>query len=614
MATVTPPTITPLPAPPDPNNRATFNTLAYPWSVAQGVLATQVGAVATNVKANADDAATSTTAANISKLAADADAVATAADRVQTGSDRTQTGLDRTAAAASAASAAAIAGAFVGTSTSSLLIATGSKTFATQTGEQYTAGVFLSAVSAANTANYMFGQVTSYNSATGALALNVQVIGGSGTFADWNISLVGARGAQGPAGTFGGVATSTADMLTGAAIASAATINLDTATGNRVHITGTTTITTVTLTRGPRTVIFDGVLTLTHSATANNLPGLASITTAAGDRAIYESDGTTVYCVSYIKANGTAAVVSVQPGGVYLNKLVTQSSTSFVVPANVFKIRAYAGGKGGNGFGGTAPAGAGSGGGFAFGDIATTPGESLTIDITAGVAKVSRGATDLLIANPGNAGSSTVNVAGGTASINGAITNGAAYAGGIGLFDASGYPGGGSAGSLLGAGFSGGAGGGNGGGGGGIGGVGLLAGGGTGGAATAAGPGGAGGPSVASSPMQQGPGRVIPFADLLLAPCIAAAAATNAAGTVVAGGPGAGGHAGTANGAPGGFGGGGGGGGNDFRGGQGGELGGGGGAGGGVIGAGGGSLACGGAGAGRITGGVGGPATVWIFY
>jgi hypothetical protein len=99
-----------------------------------------------------------------------------------------------------------------------------------------------------------------------------------------------------------------ADTLTGAAIASAATVDLDTATGNRVHITGTTTITAVTLTRGPRTVIFDDILTLTHHATTNNLPGAANITTAAGDRAIYESDGTTVYCVSYVPVSGKAVV------------------------------------------------------------------------------------------------------------------------------------------------------------------------------------------------------------------------------------------------------------------------------------------------------------------
>ena len=56
MPVVAPPTITALPSPPDPNNRGTFNALAYPWSVAQGVFATQVGAVAANVAANATDA------------------------------------------------------------------------------------------------------------------------------------------------------------------------------------------------------------------------------------------------------------------------------------------------------------------------------------------------------------------------------------------------------------------------------------------------------------------------------------------------------------------------------------------------------------------------------
>lgn len=114
------------------------------------------------------------------------------------------------------------------------------------------------------------------------------------------------------------------DINTGTAIASASTINLNTATGNRVHITGTTAITAVTLTRGPRTVIFDGVLTLTHNATTNNLPGAANITTAAGDRAIYEGDGTTVYCVNYIKASGTAVAPS---GGITTTETITGNTT-----------------------------------------------------------------------------------------------------------------------------------------------------------------------------------------------------------------------------------------------------------------------------------------------
>ena len=115
-----------------------------------------------------------------------------------------------------------------------------------------------------------------------------------------NITLV-----AGLVSAFGGTASATVDLLTGANIASAATINLDTATGNRVHVTGVTTITAVTLTRGPRTVIFDGALTLTRHATNNCLPGGLNITTAAGDVAIYESDGTTVRCVSYMRADGT---------------------------------------------------------------------------------------------------------------------------------------------------------------------------------------------------------------------------------------------------------------------------------------------------------------------
>lgn len=119
----------------------------------------------------------------------------TAADAIATAADRVQTGLDRTAAAASAASAAAIAGAFVGTSTTSLSIGSGSKTFTTQTGEQYTSGIWMTAVSQANPANFMFGQVTSYISTT--LVLDVQLVGGSGTHADWNLSLAGPRGADG---------------------------------------------------------------------------------------------------------------------------------------------------------------------------------------------------------------------------------------------------------------------------------------------------------------------------------------------------------------------------------------------------------------------------------
>lgn len=94
MAT-SPPSITALPSPPDPNNRATFNALAYPWSVAQQTLATQVGSVATNVYNNAVEAAASAATATAKEVLTNADAIATAADAVATAADRVQTGLDR---------------------------------------------------------------------------------------------------------------------------------------------------------------------------------------------------------------------------------------------------------------------------------------------------------------------------------------------------------------------------------------------------------------------------------------------------------------------------------------------------------------------------------------
>jgi hypothetical protein len=131
------------------------------------------------------------------------------------------------------------------------------------------------------------------------------------------------------------------DFATGANIASAGTINLDTATGGRVHVTGTTGINTVTLTRGPRTVIFDGILTLTHHATNNNLPGAANITTAAGDRAVYESDGTTVYCIAYIRA--ADGVVTLNAAQTLTNKTLTSPTLGGTVSFGANSITAGAG-------------------------------------------------------------------------------------------------------------------------------------------------------------------------------------------------------------------------------------------------------------------------------
>lgn len=92
--------------------------------------------------------------------------------------------------------------------------------------------------------------------------------------------------------------------IKGADIASAATVDLTTATGNFVHITGTTTIAAVTIPSGAdREVIFDDILTLTHGANLDLITG-ANITTASGDRARFRGDGSVARLVSYQRASG----------------------------------------------------------------------------------------------------------------------------------------------------------------------------------------------------------------------------------------------------------------------------------------------------------------------
>lgn len=121
-----------------------------------------------------------------------AQTVAVAANTVNKASEAAASAA---AASASAASAAAIAGAFVSTSTTAWTPVIGSKVFTVQAGEQYTAGIFVTVVSASAPSIWGFGQVTAYSG--DQLTVDIQVISGSTSKTDWNISLTGARGAPG---------------------------------------------------------------------------------------------------------------------------------------------------------------------------------------------------------------------------------------------------------------------------------------------------------------------------------------------------------------------------------------------------------------------------------
>ena len=75
------------------------------------------------------------------------------------------------------------------TSTTSLAVGTGSKSLTIQTGKAFVVGMSVKIASTASPGNWMAGDITAYNSGTGALTVNSVLTSGSGTVADWTVSL-----------------------------------------------------------------------------------------------------------------------------------------------------------------------------------------------------------------------------------------------------------------------------------------------------------------------------------------------------------------------------------------------------------------------------------------
>ena len=101
-------------------------------------------------------------------------------------------------AATSASQAQTYAAALTGTSATSTTIGTGSKSVTASTGKQWAVGQYVYLARTSVPTTYMAGQVTAYDSGTGALTVDVVATSGSGTYSDWTISI---GGAQGPSGT-----------------------------------------------------------------------------------------------------------------------------------------------------------------------------------------------------------------------------------------------------------------------------------------------------------------------------------------------------------------------------------------------------------------------------
>ena len=251
------------------------------------------------------------TAATAQAVAAGASASAASASASAAAGSASAASTSASAAAASAVTAASAAAGFAGTSTTSLLIEVAQKVFTTQAGEQYTVGIWVTAVSAANSANWMFGRVTAYSGTS--LTVDVQVTGGSGTYADWNLSLSGIRGAPGPtgpAGSFSGGSLSGELNYKRTTVASAATTADIWTGGNQIDWTGTVTCTGFPAApqAGSERVLICAAAAPFTAGTNMLIDGVTSgqtVTCDANDQMIVRAVTTTQFKLSRVKYDGT---------------------------------------------------------------------------------------------------------------------------------------------------------------------------------------------------------------------------------------------------------------------------------------------------------------------
>lgn len=215
--------------------------------------------------------------------------------------------------------------------TSHTIASSGAKTFQTQIGKSYLVGMTVRAANRANGTIWMQGDVTGYDALTGLLTITMNTSQGSGTFTTWNLSL--------------STSTSNAGSLTqdfngksfihaiGESIPSATTINLSTATGNLVHVTGSNEIQGATMTAGKDVwVIFDGTPQLSyHSLNLRLNSGTANVNIQAGDRAFFSSDGSVVHVTVY-RTSGKAIVETAAPSGAPVGSFLFHAGPT--APAN----------------------------------------------------------------------------------------------------------------------------------------------------------------------------------------------------------------------------------------------------------------------------------------
>ena len=184
------------------------------------------------------------------------------------------------------------------TSVSSVAIATGSKTFTTNLSNistAFTVGTRIRVAYVTTPANYMEGVITSFSGTT--LVVNVDSIGGSGSYANWTISVAGIQGSNGVTSI-----TGTTNQVIASASTGAVTLSLP----QSINSGATPTFTGTNFTGIPNAGLTNSSITINGSSVS--LGGSTTVTATATNALTI---GTGLSGTSY---NGSTAVTIANSG------------------------------------------------------------------------------------------------------------------------------------------------------------------------------------------------------------------------------------------------------------------------------------------------------------
>lgn len=200
------------------------------------------------------------------------------------------------------------------TSTNCMNIVLGAQCFTVDPGLAYSVGQTI--IIAYNISNSMVADITSYNSVTGAMCVNVTSITGSGNYCSWSVNMNGAPGPAGPQGPTGPTGANGSNGAVGATGANGA----NGATGS-AGVTGPTGPTGATGANGSNGATGATGANGTNGATgATGSNGVTGSTGATGPNWTITSDN--------FNANGTLSIVTTIPS------TITSTNAAWITTGN----------------------------------------------------------------------------------------------------------------------------------------------------------------------------------------------------------------------------------------------------------------------------------------